>query len=109
MDDGTPAEGLPSSAGRRIDHLLVELAGLDANAPDRDALRRHVVESQLPLVHHLAQRFRGRGEPYDDLFQVGTIGLLHAVDRFDPERGTFTAFAVPTILGEIRRHFRDRG
>jgi RNA polymerase sigma-B factor len=67
------------------------------------------VESQLPLVHHLAQRFRGRGEPYDDLVQVGTIGLLNAVDRFDPQRGTFTAFAVPTILGEIRRHFRDRG
>jgi RNA polymerase sigma-B factor len=67
------------------------------------------VESQLPLGHHLAQRFRGRGEPYDDLVQVGTIGLLNAVDRFDPGRGAFTAFAVPTILGEIRRHFRDRG
>jgi RNA polymerase sigma-B factor len=68
-----------------------------------------MVEAHLPLVHHLAQRFRGRGEPYDDLVQVGTIGLLHAVDRYDPERGAFAAYAVPTIVGEIRRHFRDRG
>ncbi len=60
-------------------------------------------------MHHLAQRFRGRGEPYDDLVQVGTIGLLHSVDRYDPGRGSFAAFAVPTIVGEIRRHFRDRG
>jgi RNA polymerase sigma-B factor len=103
MDDDTPTEGMASSPGRRIDHLLVELAGLGEHDPERAALRRRVVESQLP------QRFRGRGEPYVDLVQVGTIGLLNAVDRFDPERGNFTAFAVPTILGEIRRHFRDRG
>lgn len=107
-DDEEPARGASSSAGR-IDDLLVELTSLGVEDPDRAALRRHVVESQLALVHHLAQRFRGRGEPYDDLVQVGTIGLLNAVDRFDPERGNFTAFAVPTILGEIRRHFRDRG
>jgi RNA polymerase sigma-B factor len=109
MDDDTAAEGLTSSTGRHIDLLLVELAGMDEADPGRAALRQRVVESQLALVHHLAQRFRGRGEPYDDLVQVGTIGLLNAVDRFDPERGNFTAFAVPTILGEIRRHFRDRG
>ena len=107
-DGEAPPRDVPSSGGR-ADHLLVELAGMDPEDPDRAALRRLVVESQLPLVHHLAQRFRGRGEPYDDLVQVGTIGLLNAVDRFDPERGSFTAFAVPTILGEIRRHFRDRG
>jgi RNA polymerase sigma-B factor len=108
MDDDTPTEGLASSGGR-VDPLLVELAGLHEHDPRRPGLRRRVVESQLPLVHHLAQRFRGRGEPYDDLVQVGTIGLLNAVDRFDPDRGSFTGFAVPTILGEIRRHFRDRG
>ena len=85
------------------------LAGMRRDDPDRARLRRSVIESHLPLVHHLAQRFRGRGEPYDDLVQVGTIGLLHAVDRYEPGRGSFTAFAVPTILGEIRRHFRDRG
>ena len=88
--------------------LLRHLVALPANHPDRDRLRRTVIESQLPLVHHLAQRFRGRGEPYDDLVQVGTIGLLHSVDRYDPSRGSFVGFAVPTILGEIRRHFRDR-
>jgi len=88
--------------------LLRHLVALPANHPDRDRLRRSVIESQLPLVHHLAQRFRGRGEPYDDLVQVGTIGLMNAVDRYDPSRGGFVGFAVPTILGEIRRHFRDR-
>jgi RNA polymerase sigma-B factor len=99
-------------AGRHtaeIDDMLRRLAGLPPDDPERAALRQRLVEAQLPLVHHLAQRFRGRGEPYDDLVQVGTIGLLNAVDRFDPERGSFTGFAVPTILGEIRRHFRDRG
>jgi RNA polymerase sigma-B factor len=103
-----PARDVASSGGR-ADHLLARLAELDPADPERAGLRRQVIETQLPLVHHLAQRFRGRGEPYDDLVQVGTIGLLNAVDRFDPERGGFTAFAVPTILGEIRRHFRDRG
>ncbi len=92
-----------------IDEMLRRLAALAPDDAERPALRQHLVEAQLPLVHHLAQRFRGRGEPYDDLVQVGTIGLLNAVDRFDPERGSFTGFAVPTILGEIRRHFRDRG
>ncbi len=92
-----------------LDEMLRRLAAMAPDDPRRAALRQHLVEAQLPLVHHLAQRFRGRGEPYDDLVQVGTIGLLNAVDRFDPERGSFTGFAVPTILGEIRRHFRDRG
>ncbi len=102
----------PTAAGRHtaeIDEMLRRLAALPPDDPERAALRQRLVEAQLPLVHHLAQRFRGRGEPYDDLVQVGTIGLLNAVDRFDPERGSFTGFAVPTILGEIRRHFRDRG
>jgi RNA polymerase sigma-B factor len=100
--------GTAPSTGR-VEDQLVELVALAPETPARADLRRQIVESQLPLVHHLAQRFRGRGEPYDDLVQVGTIGLLNAVDRFDPDRGSFTAFAVPTILGEIRRHFRDRG
>jgi RNA polymerase sigma-B factor len=107
-DDRPRGQHLASSPGG-LDDLLAELAGLDPDDPRRAVLRRHVVESQLSLVHHLARRFRGRGEPYDDLVQVGTIGLLNAVDRFDPNRGSFTTFAVPTILGEIRRHFRDRG
>lgn len=101
-----PRRGHPDP---HVEVVLHRLAALPPDDPERAALRQWVVEAQLPLVHHLAQRFRGRGEPYDDLVQVGTIGLLNAVDRFDPERGAFTGFAVPTILGEIRRHFRDRG
>lgn len=74
-------------------------------AADRDQL---IVE-HLPLVHRLARRYAHRGEPLDDLVQAGTIGLIKAVDRFDPTRSDELAtFAAPTILGEIRRHFRDR-
>jgi RNA polymerase sigma-B factor len=62
-----------------------------------------------PLAHSLAARYRRADEPLEDLEQVACIGLLNAIDRFDPDRGTaFSSFAVPTILGELRRHFRDR-
>ena len=71
--------------------------------------RRQRIEAHLPLVRALALRFARRGEPLDDLVQVGCIGLIHAVDRHDPDRGTFEAYAVPTITGEIQRHLRDRG
>jgi RNA polymerase sigma-B factor len=74
-------------------------------ARDRERLFRRY----LPLAHSLAIRYQGSGEPVDDLVQVACIGLLNALDRFDPTRGTaFSSFAVPTILGELRRHFRDR-
>jgi RNA polymerase sigma-B factor len=74
------------------------------------AARDELVQRFLPLAHRLARRY-GRGpEPHDDLAQVASIGLLHAIDRFDPERGTpFTAFAVPTIVGELKHYFRDFG
>lgn len=89
---------------------LARLCAMAEHDPERRALRDRVVEAHLPLVHHLARRYADRGEPLDDLVQVGTIGLLKAVDRFEPERGhAFASFAVPTVLGEIRRHFRDRG
>jgi RNA polymerase sigma-B factor len=72
-------------------------------------LREQLAERYLPLVRHLAQRYAHTAEPLDDLVQVGSIGLLKAIDRFDPDNGSaFSSFAVPTILGEIRRHFRDR-
>ncbi|MEZ0291301.1 MAG: sigma-70 family RNA polymerase sigma factor [Solirubrobacteraceae bacterium] len=72
--------------------------------------RRRRIEANLPLVRALALRFARRGgEPLDDLVQAGCIGLIHAVDRFDPGRGAFESFAVPTITGEIRNHLRDRG
>lgn len=72
--------------------------------------RGEVIERAMPLVHHVARRYADRGEPYDDLVQAGCVGLVKAVDRFDPERGArFASFAIPNIAGEIRRHFRDRG
>jgi RNA polymerase sigma-B factor len=78
---------------------------------DGDArARAAVAEQMLPLAHGLARRYANRGEPLDDLEQVACVGLLKAIDRFDPGRGVkFTTFAVPTIAGELKRHFRDRG
>ena len=74
------------------------------------ALRSELVEAHIGLAHHLARRFVYRGEPYDDLVQVGSMALIKAVDRFDPEREVeFTTFASKTILGELKRHFRDKG
>lgn len=73
------------------------------------AARERLVELYLPLVRALARRFAHRGERLDDLVQVGSIGLLEAIDRFEPERGhDFSSFAVPTITGEIKNHLRDR-
>ena len=89
--------------------LFAELAALPADHPDRVALRSKLVTGYLPVVQHIARRFAGRGEPVDDLEQAGTVGLLNAVDRFEPDRGIdFLSYAVPTITGEVRRHFRDR-
>lgn len=75
---------------------------------DRRARERVLVEL-MPLVRSLAARYAGRGEPLEDLVQVGALGLIKAVDRFDVNRGVeFTSYGVPTIVGEIRRHFRDK-
>lgn len=72
--------------------------------------RNQLVMNHLNLVRYLAAKFNNRGEPLEDLVQVGTIGLIKAIDRFEPERGLeFTTYATPTILGEIKRHFRDKG
>jgi RNA polymerase sigma-B factor len=74
----------------------------------RVEVRRKIVDGHLPLAEHIARKYRDRGQTMDDLRQVALVGLLGAVDRFDPERGcNFVAFAVPTIMGEIRRYFRD--
>ena len=90
--------------------LFGQLATLDESDPRRQRVRDELVEMHLPLVEYLARRFRNRGEPLDDLVQVATIGLIKSVDRFDLERGVeFSTYATPTIVGEIKRHFRDKG
>ncbi len=90
--------------------LFAEMASLPADSARRQAIRDELVETHLPLVEYLARRFRNRGELHDDLVQVATIGLIKSVDRFDLERGVeFSTYATPTIVGEIKRHFRDKG
>ncbi|MFF1640436.1 RNA polymerase sigma factor SigF [Streptomyces sp. NPDC058246] len=76
--------------------------------PERQALRDEIVRSWLPMAERIASRFRGRGESIEDLSQVAALGLVKAVDRYDPARGNaFESYAIPTITGEIKRHFRD--
>lgn len=102
--DPTPSPG----AGER---LANESALLRRYAKDpTPAVREELVDRFMPLAKRLASRYAGGAEPFDDLMQVASVGLVKAIDRFDPSRGTaFSTFAVPTILGELKRHFRDRG
>ncbi|MER6538349.1 SigB/SigF/SigG family RNA polymerase sigma factor [Streptomyces sp. 900105755] len=87
--------------------LFARLALLD-EGPERDVLRDELVAAWLPMAHRIAGRFRDRGESVEDLRQVAALGLVKAVDRYDPSRGAFESYAVPTITGEVKRHFRDR-
>ncbi len=90
--------------------LQRRFAELDDSDPERHRLREQLISGYLPVAEHIARRFTGRGEPHDDLVQVATVGLINAVDRFEPARGSdFFSFAVPTITGEVRRYFRDHG
>lgn len=106
-----PRHGGWSERDRAVEReLLAKLAAMDADDPVRRDVRDALVTMHLPLVEHLARRFRDRGEHHEDLVQVGTIGLIKSVDRFDLDRGVeFSTYATPTIVGEIKRHFRDRG
>ncbi|BAL90644.1 putative RNA polymerase sigma factor with STAS domain [Actinoplanes missouriensis 431] len=79
-----------------------------ATSAERDSLRETLIRYCLPFAGRLARRYRGRGEYLEDLEQVARLGLVKAIDRYDPERGSFTAYAVITISGELKRHFRDR-
>ncbi|UAK31458.1 RNA polymerase sigma factor SigF [Nocardia asteroides] len=91
-----------------LEPLFAQLAELDVDDPRRVALREVLIRRCLPLAEHIARKYAGRGENFDDLLQTARVGIMGAVDRFDPDHGaTFLAFAVPTVMGEIRRHFRD--
>jgi RNA polymerase sigma-B factor len=112
-DAGDRLEGPPSGVEvtrRRSADLFGQLRDQDASTDSRDYARDELVHLHLPLVEHCARRFRNRGEPFEDLVQVGTIGLIKSIDRFDAERGVeFSTYATPTIIGEIKRYFRDKG
>jgi RNA polymerase sigma-B factor len=98
------------SAGGPGDGLASERELWARFAASRDpTTREELVRRYLPFAKNLALRYRGASESFDDLLQVASLGLVNAIDRFEPDRGTpFTAFASPTILGELKRHFRDR-
>src|SRR5690242_3308986 len=93
---------------RATEALLRRRADLPDGDPDRHVLRRAAILAGLPLARRLAQRYAGRGEPLDDLIQVASLGLVQAVDGYDPRRReSFAGYAVPTIRGMLRKHFRD--
>jgi RNA polymerase sigma-B factor len=106
-----PLAGEPAdSVLEDLDAAAVAFAGRRAGADPAalDGLREELIRYCLPFAGRLARRYRGRGEYLEDLEQVARLGLVKAIDRYDPERGSFTAYAVITISGELKRHFRDR-
>lgn len=105
----TPPPTAPAAARReRSRELFAELSALDPGDPRHPQVRAELVELHAGLAYSLANRFSRRGQPDDDLQQVAMLGLLKAIDRFDPDRAIeFSSFATPTIRGEIRRYFRD--
>ncbi|WP_275410440.1 sigma factor, partial [Asanoa siamensis] len=99
--ESTPDTASPTETATE---LLTALAAVPAGHPSRAALRDRTIEAWLPLANHLAHRYSGRGEPTDDLLQTAAIGLIKAVDKFDPTRGVdFAGYAIPTIIGELKR------
>ncbi|WP_078887656.1 RNA polymerase sigma factor SigF [Streptomyces sp. NRRL S-118] len=114
LADAPPTAPAAPDASAAIDtrtlsrSLFQRLAVLDQDSPERTYVRDTLIELNLPLVRYAAARFRSRNEPMEDIVQVGTIGLIKAIDRFDCERGVeFPTFAMPTVVGEIKRFFRD--
>ncbi|WP_067658117.1 RNA polymerase sigma factor SigF [Nocardia harenae] len=107
---GEPGSGRGSGDGyENTEPLFEQLAALGPEEEQRrQALRARLIATCLPLAEHIARKFSGRGENFDDLLQVARLGLVQAVDRYDVSRGSsFLSFAVPTVMGEVRRHFRD--
>lgn len=90
--------------------MFRRLGDLTPSTREFTAQRDEIIQFCMPLADHIAQRFKNRGEPLEDLIQVARVGLINAVNRYDVEtRSNFLSFAVPTIMGEVRRHFRDHG
>src|SRR3954470_3307807 len=109
-DEYSDTSGGVEVTRRKSAELFAQLRADSAPEPNRAAAREGLVHLHLPLVDHCARRFVNRGEPLEDLVQVGTIGLIKSVDRFDSGRGVeFSTYATPTIIGEIKRYFRDKG
>jgi RNA polymerase sigma-B factor len=115
--DGGSLPTVAAPAGRaaqwhgyeHLQPLFAERAGLPDGHPRRERLRHELIAGYLPVAQHIARRYSLRGEHLDDVEQVASLGLVLAVDRFDPGYGSdFLSFAVPTITGEVLRHFRDR-
>ncbi|MFF7587350.1 RNA polymerase sigma factor SigF [Kitasatospora purpeofusca] len=101
-----PGSGLDTRTLSRS--LFLRLGALAPGSTEHTYVRDTLIELNLPLVRYASARFRSRNEPMEDIVQVGTIGLIKAIDRFDPERGVeFPTFAMPTVVGEIKRFFRD--
>jgi RNA polymerase sigma-B factor len=114
LTGNAPATGAaPTGAHPRRRHdapdtgaLFARMASLDPGA-ERDLVCGQIVTAWLPMAHRIARRFRDKGERLEDLQQIAALGLLKAVRRYDPRQGAFESYAVPTITGELRRHFRD--
>ena len=107
--DASAEQVRPGAEYAHLAPLFAERAELHPDHPRQAELRDALITGYLPVAHNIAHRFAHRGDNVDDLEQVATLGLIGAVDRFEPERGVdFLSFAVPTITGEVRRHFRDR-
>ena len=101
-----PQAASDRAAAKRLELLLFRRYHGDGDLH----ARRQLIERYLPLARILARRYQRRGEPLDDLVQVASVGLIKAIERFDPEREfSFSSYAVPTMLGELRRYFRDAG
>ncbi|MCV7336743.1 RNA polymerase sigma factor SigF [Mycobacterium senegalense] len=107
-DDEASEPAAVTSEYADVRDMFRELSGMPEDSSAYERQRERIVQRCLPLADHIARRFDGRGESREDLTQVARVGLVNAVNRFDVEAGSdFVSFAVPTIMGEVRRHFRD--
>lgn len=98
----------PGDSDDYAEQLLQALVTLPPTHPDHDAIRQEIIEHHLPLADRLAHRYARHNHQSEDLTQVARLGLIKAVDGFDPTRGTFIGYAIPTIQGELKRYFRDQ-